>query len=147
MPRDVTLKPLFDIASHRNMISRTIAPNAPILGAAPTAGVGRPGPMAAIVAESGAASAEADDPDPPFLAGVGGARSADPRDKRVVATVTFTHSVDKADLERHIALRMRVEPVKTFDSKDARPFGLSVQYDKTGSVAYIPFGRRCDSER
>src|SRR5579863_2026272 len=61
----------------------------------------------------------------------------DPRDKKVVATITFTHPVDKADLERRIALRMRVEPVKSFDSKDARPFGFTVTYDKTGGTAYI----------
>jgi uncharacterized protein YfaS (alpha-2-macroglobulin family) len=61
----------------------------------------------------------------------------DPKNKQAVTTIEFTHPVDKADLEKHLALRMRVDPVKDFESKDTLPFGFKVTYDKTGSIAYI----------
>ena len=60
-----------------------------------------------------------------------------PRIKKVVATVRFTHPVDKTDFEKRIALRMRIEPVKSFDSPDAKPFGFKVSYDEFGGKAFI----------
>jgi alpha-2-macroglobulin len=67
----------------------------------------------------------------------------DPKIKQVVATVEFTHPVDKADFEKRISFRMRVEPVKSFDSSDAKSFGFKVTYNAAGGKAFIhsdPFG-------
>src|SRR3984957_7526768 len=67
----------------------------------------------------------------------------DPKIKQVVATVRFTHPVDKADFEKRISFRMRVEPVKNFDSSDAKSFGFKVTYNATAGKAFIhsdPFG-------
>lgn len=61
----------------------------------------------------------------------------DPKNKRGVATFGFSHPIDKADLEKRISLRMRTEPIKSLDSREARSFGFTVSYDKTGSIAYI----------
>src|SRR6266851_2355574 len=61
----------------------------------------------------------------------------DPKDKRVVATIKFTHPVNKADFEKRIALRMRVKPVKSFESRDTCAFDFKVSYDRTGGIAYI----------
>jgi len=61
----------------------------------------------------------------------------DPKVKQVVATVRFTHPVDKADFEKRISFRMRVEPVKSFDSRDAKSFGFKVTYDEFGGKAYV----------
>lgn len=61
----------------------------------------------------------------------------DPKIKRVVATVSFTHPVDKTDFEKRISMRTRVEPVKSFDSADAKSFAFKVSYDKTGGKAFI----------
>src|SRR3984957_5074711 len=66
-----------------------------------------------------------------------------PKIKQVVATVRFTHPVDKADFEKRISFRMRIEPVKSFASSDAKSFGFKVTYDKFSGKAYIhsePFG-------
>ncbi len=66
-----------------------------------------------------------------------------PKIKQVVATVRFTHPVDKADFEKRISFRMRVEPVKNFDSSEAKSFGFKVTYDAFGGKAFIhsdPFG-------
>ncbi len=66
-----------------------------------------------------------------------------PKIKQVVATVRFTHPVDKADFEKRISFRMRVEPVKNFDSIEAKSFGFKVTYDAVGGKAFIhsdPFG-------
>jgi hypothetical protein len=57
--------------------------------------------------------------------------------KKVVATVRFTHPVDKTSFEKRVGLRMRVEPVKSFDSPDAKPFGFKVSYDEGGGAAYV----------
>jgi uncharacterized protein YfaS (alpha-2-macroglobulin family) len=67
----------------------------------------------------------------------------DPKIKQVVATVRFTHPVDKADFGKRISFRMRIEPVKNFDSGDAKSFGFKVTYNATGGKAFIhsdPFG-------
>jgi len=67
----------------------------------------------------------------------------DPKIKQVVATVRFTHPVDKADFEKRISFRMRVEPVKSFDSSEAKSFGFKVTYNAAGGKAFIhsePFG-------
>ncbi len=61
----------------------------------------------------------------------------DARNKQVIATVEFTHPVDKADLEKRIGLRMRIEPVKSFEGSGVRGFGFKLSYDKTGGIAYI----------
>ena len=66
-----------------------------------------------------------------------------PKIKQVVATVRFTHPVDKADFEKRISFRMRVEPVKSFNSVDAKSFGFKVTYNAVGGKAFIhsdPFG-------
>ncbi len=63
----------------------------------------------------------------------------DPQDsklKKVVATVSFTHAVDKGDLERRLTLKMREEPHKHFDS-DAKAIGFKIQYDESNAKAYI----------
>ncbi len=60
-----------------------------------------------------------------------------PKVKKVVATVRFTHPVDKTDFEKRIALRMRIEPVKSFDSPAAKAFGFKVAYDELGGKAFI----------
>jgi alpha-2-macroglobulin len=60
-----------------------------------------------------------------------------PRIKKVVATVRFTHPVDKTDFEKRIALRMRIEPVKSFDSSEAKAFGFKISYDEFGGKAFI----------
>ncbi|HYB90952.1 MAG TPA: alpha-2-macroglobulin [Candidatus Binataceae bacterium] len=61
----------------------------------------------------------------------------DPKIKQVVATVSFTHPIDKTDFEKRITMRMRVEPVKSFDSSDAKQFGFKVTYDAVGGKAFI----------
>jgi hypothetical protein len=61
----------------------------------------------------------------------------DPKNKRVVATFGFSHPIYKADLEKRIFLRFRLDPVRSFASRESRPFGFTVSYDKTGSIAYI----------
>ncbi len=64
----------------------------------------------------------------------------DPQDsalKKVVATVAFTHPIDKGDFERKLSLKMRVEPVKSFDDSEATRVGFKVSYDDLASKAYI----------
>ncbi|HVN29829.1 MAG TPA: hypothetical protein VMT64_15140, partial [Candidatus Binataceae bacterium] len=61
----------------------------------------------------------------------------DPKIKQVVATIRFTHPIDKTDFEKRISFRMRVEPVKSFDSREATSLGFKVTYDKAGGKAYI----------
>jgi alpha-2-macroglobulin len=61
----------------------------------------------------------------------------DPKIKKVAATVRFTHPVDKSDFEKRIAFRMRVEPVKSFDSDQAKSFGFTVTYNQKGWKAFI----------
>ena len=61
----------------------------------------------------------------------------DPKIKQVVATVSFTHPIDKTDFEKRITMRMRVEPVKSFDSSEAKTFGFKVSYDAAGGKAFI----------
>ncbi len=61
----------------------------------------------------------------------------DPKIKRIVATVRFTHPVDKADFEKRVGFRMRVEPVKSFDDPEAKPFGFKVTYDDFAGRAFV----------
>ena len=61
----------------------------------------------------------------------------DPKLKQVVATVRFTHPIDKTDFEKRITMRMRVEPVKSFDSREAKTCGFKVTYDAVGGKAFI----------
>ena len=61
----------------------------------------------------------------------------DPLLKKVVATVKFSHPIDKGDFERKLSLRMRVEPVKSFDDSEATRVGFKVSYDDLGGKAYV----------
>jgi len=61
----------------------------------------------------------------------------DPKIKKVVATVKFTHPVDKADFEKRVGFRMRVEPVKRFDDANAKPLGFKVSYDELAGRAFV----------
>ncbi|HXZ84600.1 MAG TPA: hypothetical protein VEI82_03830, partial [Myxococcota bacterium] len=61
----------------------------------------------------------------------------DPQEKTVVATVVFSHAVDKTELERRIELRLRVEPVADFDDRRVRKLGFRVSYDERGGKAFI----------
>lgn len=60
-----------------------------------------------------------------------------PKIKQIVATVRFTHPIDKADFEKRISFRMRVEPVKSFASSQAKSFGFKVTYDAFVGRAFI----------
>jgi alpha-2-macroglobulin len=60
-----------------------------------------------------------------------------PKIKQVVATVRFTHPVDKADFQKRISFRMRVEPIRSFDSSEAKSFGFKVTYDAVAGRAFI----------
>jgi len=57
--------------------------------------------------------------------------------KEVVATLQFSHPVDKAELERRLSLKFRVEPIKDFESPEVKSFGFKVTYDEQASKAYI----------
>ncbi|MDX2171389.1 MAG: MG2 domain-containing protein, partial [Deltaproteobacteria bacterium] len=61
----------------------------------------------------------------------------DAQNKRVAVTLQFTHPVDKAALEKRLALRMRVDPVTSFDNQQARSLGFKVSYDDTGARAFV----------
>jgi alpha-2-macroglobulin len=61
----------------------------------------------------------------------------DPRNKRVTATLRFTHPVDRASLEKRIALRLRVDPAKDFRDASVQSFGFKVAYDEVGGTAYV----------
>lgn len=61
----------------------------------------------------------------------------DPKNKRVVVGLQFTHPVDKATLEKRLALRMRVDPVTDFDDAKARDLGFKLVFDDTGAKAWV----------
>ncbi len=61
----------------------------------------------------------------------------DPKNKRAVVTLAFTHPVDKASLEQRLALRMRVDPEQRFDGRDTRALGFKVTYDEIGAKAWV----------
>ncbi len=61
----------------------------------------------------------------------------DPRNKRVTATLRFTHPVDRGSLEKRIALRLRVDPVKDFRDASVQSFAFKVAYDEVGGTAYV----------
>jgi len=61
----------------------------------------------------------------------------DPRNKRVTATLRFTHPVDRASLEKRLALRLRVDPAKDFRDPSVKSFGFQVSYDAVGATAYV----------
>jgi len=60
----------------------------------------------------------------------------DPRNKRAVVVLQFTHPVDRASLEQHLSLRMRVAPEKDYGSS-ARALEFRVSFDETGARASI----------
>ncbi|NIT03343.1 hypothetical protein GTO10_00120, partial [Candidatus Saccharibacteria bacterium] len=59
----------------------------------------------------------------------------DPKLKKVVATVKFTHPVDAEDFEKRVDLRMKEKKETLFGSKESFPFTIS--YDEFGGEAYI----------
>jgi alpha-2-macroglobulin len=61
----------------------------------------------------------------------------DPKIRKVVATATFSHQIDKGDFERRVRLKMRVEPKKTFTEADARALGLRIEFDEFAGQAFI----------
>jgi uncharacterized protein YfaS (alpha-2-macroglobulin family) len=61
----------------------------------------------------------------------------DPHNKRVTATLRFTHPVDRGSLEKRLALRMRVDPVKDFRDASVKLFGFKLAYDEVGATAYL----------
>ena len=61
----------------------------------------------------------------------------DPKIKQAVFTVQFTHPVEKSELERNSKLRIRIEPVKSFEDKSIREVPFHVNYNKLGNVAYL----------
>lgn len=61
----------------------------------------------------------------------------DPKKKEVVATVRFSHPVDRADFEKRVRLKLRVEPTANFDERDVKTFGFTVSYDDVGGKAYV----------
>ena len=61
----------------------------------------------------------------------------DPKINQVVATVRFSHPVDKTDFEQHVALGMRPEPAEGHQPGPAQSFGFKVSYDQIGGKAFI----------
>jgi uncharacterized protein YfaS (alpha-2-macroglobulin family) len=61
----------------------------------------------------------------------------DPRNKRAVVTLQFTHPIDKASLEQRLALRMRVDPEQRFDGKGSRAVGFKLTFDDVGAKAWV----------
>lgn len=61
----------------------------------------------------------------------------DPKNKRAVVALQFTHPIDKASLEQRLALRMRVDPEPTFDGRDTRALGFKVTFDEVGAKAWV----------
>lgn len=61
----------------------------------------------------------------------------DPKIKQAVITIKSTHPIDKRELENRISLKMRVEPVKTFDDSSVKNLGFKVLYNEKTSEAYI----------
>jgi len=71
----------------------------------------------------------------------------DPAEKKVVATLSFSHAVDKAELERRIELRMRIEPIASFDDASVTRPAFRVSYDEADGKAYIHSERLALPER
>src|SRR5690606_15655727 len=61
----------------------------------------------------------------------------DPANKRAVVAIQFTHPVDKASLERRLALRLRVEPETDFDGRGARSLPFELAFDETAARAFV----------
>lgn len=78
---------------------------------------------------------------PPITASIDGAEfwedPTDPKNKRAVVALRFTHPVDKASLEQRVALRMRVEPETSFDGKGTTALGFKLSFDDTGAKAWV----------
>jgi alpha-2-macroglobulin len=78
---------------------------------------------------------------PAFEASIGEAQfyqdPTDPKINQVVATVVFTHPVDKTDFEKRVAMGMRAQPAKGSQPAATQPFGFKVSYDQAGGKAFI----------
>jgi uncharacterized protein YfaS (alpha-2-macroglobulin family) len=78
---------------------------------------------------------------PPFEASIGEAQfyqdPTDPKINQVVATVRFTHPVEKTDFEKRVAMGMRPEPGKGHQPGPAQPFGFKVSYDQSAGKAFV----------
>jgi uncharacterized protein YfaS (alpha-2-macroglobulin family) len=61
----------------------------------------------------------------------------DPKNKRVVVAIQFTHRVDKASVEKRLSLRMRVDPETRFNSPSARSLGFKLTFDETGGKVFV----------
>ncbi len=61
----------------------------------------------------------------------------DPKLKKVITTVKFSHPIDKADFEKHLSYKLRVNPLKSFDSTEVRQFGFKVVYDEFSGTAFV----------
>lgn len=60
-----------------------------------------------------------------------------PKIKKVVSTINFTHPINKSVFEKNISLKMRVEPVKSFEDPEVKNLGFKVSYNDTGLEAYV----------
>ncbi len=78
---------------------------------------------------------------PSFEASIGEAQfyqdPTDPKINQVVATVRFSHPVDKTDFEKHLTLGMRPEPAQGHEPAPAQSFGFKVSYDQIGGKAFV----------
>lgn len=65
----------------------------------------------------------------------------DPKVKKVIATVKFSHPVDKPEFERRVHFWLRPKSVTPFTTKDASPVKFTVSYDQfsgQGFLASVP---------
>ena len=61
----------------------------------------------------------------------------DPKNKRVVIAIQFSHPVDKASLEKRLALRMRIDPQRDFDERGTRALGFKLSFDDWSAKAFV----------
>lgn len=61
----------------------------------------------------------------------------DPKKKEVVATLSFSHPVDKTSLTKGIKLKMRIEPDKSFDDSEAKVLDFTADFSEKGDKAFI----------
>lgn len=78
---------------------------------------------------------------PPFSASVESSEfyedPTNPKIKQVVTAISFSHPVDKSDLEKRISVKMRVNPVKNFNDSRVKQLGFQVNYSENSAKAYI----------
>lgn len=58
----------------------------------------------------------------------------DPTQKKVVATVAFTHPIDKADFEKHLEVEL---VTKKDGAQSVTPYRFQVTYDRFAATAYV----------